>query len=638
VTDGDAGNTILTVEQLSVGFREGREPNSEVIRNLSLTVAGQEVLGVVGASGSGKSILARSVLGLVRTPPGVVRGSIRLHGQEMVGLSESAVSRLRGQQMSLIVSNARARLNPLISVGDQVARAVRGGRHLGNSEARVEALHLLEAVGMPDPRRRFHALPEELSGGMCQRVVIALGIANEPRLIVADEPTNGLDVTVQAQVLKLIREIMSRRDAGMLLMTRDMGVVAHYCDRVAVLDHGEIVEVADVASFFRAPQHARSRALLDAAFASRGAEGTEARKFGRLHSGPADLKPGGEVLLEVRDLVKHFPIRGDRHHVVHAVNGASFQIREGETLALVGESGSGKTTVGRSILGLSTLTSGEILFRGRDLGSLSKRELGPLRPQIQAVFQDPRDSLDPQTTVAAVVGEPLRGKEGWTRIRREERIREVLQLVSLPPDVASQRPGRLSSGAQQRVAIARALASQPNLIVLDEPTSELDVSVRAEIVHLLVAIQQQLGTSYLFISHDITAARELSHRIAIMYLGEIVEIGRSEDIYREQLHPYGKVLLGSVLFPDPSEVVGQVEARGEIPSPVDLPTGCFFHPRCAFAIDRCAVEHPRLSVLAGEEVACWRAPELLSSERRRAGDGKSGSRVEKEDGLRGDGR
>lgn len=319
-----------------------------------------------------------------------------------------------------------------------------------------------------------------------------------------------------------------------------------------------------------------------------------------------------EPLLEVRDLVKHFPVRHERNRWVHAVNGVSLDVFPGETLGLIGESGSGKTTVGRCIVGLAKPTSGAIRLRGQDLHRLSGREIRSVRSRIQMVFQDPRDSLNPRMKVGQIIEEPLLFFTGASNKERAERVEAILEQVQLDRTILSERPRPLPGGVQQRVAIARALASSPDLVILDEPTSELDVSVRAEIVRLLKRLQQDLGIAYLFISHDLTAVKELSRRIAIMYLGEVVESTGVIEMFHEQLHPYSKALLASVLFPDPERPYSSAELSGEIPSPVDLPTGCFLHPRCPYALSRCVAEHPELANQFGRAVRCLRAADIRS--------------------------
>lgn len=608
---------ILKVVNLCIDYAVS-DGVRRVLDGVSLTVDRGETLGVLGRSGSGKSVLARAILGLTRELGRVMDGEILFDNHNLLLMPEDELQKVRGKQIGLIVSNPLTRLNPLISVGSQIANVLRAKQDLSVKEAFERATGLLALMSIADPPRVAHMLPNELSGGMCQRVVIAMGLANDPPLLVADEPTFGLDVTVQRQVLDEMTSLARERDAALLLMTRDLGIVAHFCDRVAVLQEGQIVELEEVRGFFKNPQHPHSRFLLRASFAARG-EGLLGPSDGWAHphmpESREDTLDGGP-LLTVDGLAKEFKLRGSRE-VVHAVNGISFEIQPGETLALVGESGSGKTTVGRCILKLVDFTSGRIHFKGQDVSAMPDRHFRHLRPRIQLVFQEPDESLNPRLSIRDILDENVYLEGRLDKEQRKRRLLELLDMVRLPHDVLDMYPHELTGGEQQRIGIARAISTQPDLVILDEPTSNLDISARAEIIELLIRLQREFGLSYLFISHDLTAVRMISDRVAIMYLGKLAEVAPTKELFQHQIHPYGQALLSSVLFPDP-DAVGRdrVMLKGEIPSPVDLPKGCFLHPRCPFAQEKCCHDPPPPMVGYLEDrrkVACCFASDFLPS-------------------------
>ena len=605
----------LSLQGLSTSFFTYRGV-VEAVRDVSFDLARGEMLGLVGETGSGKSVLVHSIVNQVRFPGKVVGGHVLLDGQELTGLEDEALRDVRGRRIAVIGSNPRQLLDPLASVGVQLGRAIRAHVKLPDSEIRARVLASLEEVRIPDARRRHDAFPHELSVGMAQRVVIAMALLHEPVVIIADEPTAGLDVTVQRQVLDLMKTLLADLGSSAMIVTRDLGIVAHYCDRIGVMRDGRLLEVSDVRGFFRGPSHAEGRRLLDRALAA-GTEHREARIGVRERAAApaAPAPPGERPLLQVRDLVKHFPIHGS-HHTVKAVNGVSFELGHGQALGLVGESGSGKTTVGRLILGLIGSTAGSIVFDGQETVGMSERELRPLRPKMQMVFQEPHASLNPHMTVARNIEEPLILQPEADRLdprARRDRVRELLQLVQLREDQMDSYPHNLSAGQAQRVGVARAIATSPRLIVLDEPTSLLDISVRGEILEVLNRVKEELGMSYIFISHDLTAVRAVCSRIAIMYLGQIVELGDADALFASQRHPYSKALLASVLFPDPEERPAQFSLAGEIPSPVDLPSGCFLHGRCPLVQDDCrATRPPLVEQLPGWQAACLHTDVLLA--------------------------
>jgi oligopeptide/dipeptide ABC transporter ATP-binding protein len=573
---------VLDVRDLTV--RYGSRP---AVENFALTIAPGEIVGLTGDSGSGKSTLALALLGLTRGPGRIVSGSIAIDGENLLAMKEFERRERRGRDIGLIVQNPRSALSPLHRVGQQIGAVYRSHQHATGAQAAGHAVDMLRSLGLNDPERRALAYPHEISGGMAQRVLIAMALGSGPKLLVADEPTSGLDVTIQAQFLDEMWRTVRKAGSAALLMTQDLGIIANYCDRVIVLDQGRQVEDAPTRSFYAMPRDAYSRAVLAL----------------RKEEPPQDASP--EPLLSIKDMRKTFPLRGTEKRV-QAVDDVSFTIQRGETVGLVGESGSGKTTVGRCILRLIEPDSGTIVFGGADVTGASPSELRALRRKFQVVFQDPLDSLDPRWTVADILAEASETKPG------RERIAELLRLVGLGPEVARMKPRALSAGSQQRVNIARAIAVEPELIVLDEPTSALTPLARIAIIKLLRDLQARLGVSYLFISHDLNTVEHMSHRVAVMYLGQIVELGTREQVFGSPLHPYSKALLGAHLVADPSRRRvdrGDIQVlSGEIPSPIDLPRGCYLASRCPVAEPACR-EQPQtlLKTSDGRLVRCMLA-------------------------------
>ena len=578
----------------------------EAVRDVSIDLHKGQMLGLVGETGCGKSVLVHSLVNQVRFPGRVVDGEVLLDGEDLLTLDERSLRRVRGRKIAIIGSNPGASLDPLTTIGDQLGRAIVAHEKVTAPEATARAIEALESVGIPDPERRKDAHPHELSVGMAQRVLIAMALLHSPDVIIADEPTAGLDVTVQRQVLNLLRRLLADLGSATMIVTRDLGIVAQYCDDLAVMRNGSLVEHTPVVGFFDRPSEEYSRDLLGRVMTSAVGEAAPA-------SAPAAEQPAAEPLLSVRDLVKHFPVRGARHLKVHAVNGVSFDVAPGEALGLVGESGSGKTTVGRLVLRLIDPTSGSIDFAGERTSEMSEADMRPLRSRIQMVFQEPHASLNPSTSVARNIDEPLR-VGGMGRRERAERVREVLGMVHLTEADGDKFPHQLSAGQAQRAGIARAIGTEPDLVVLDEPTSQLDIAIRAEIIDLLNEISDQLGMAYLFISHDLTAVRSVCSRIAVMYLGKIVEVAPTAELFAEQRHPYSKALLSSVLYPDPAASLPDFRLEAEIPSPIHLPEGCHLHPRCPIATPECAVTYPPLAELSSQrQAACYHSDVLVGA-------------------------
>ena len=599
----DRNGVVLSASGVSTTFFT-HAGKVEAVRDVSIDLRKGQMLGLVGETGCGKSVLVHSLVNQVRFPGRVVDGEVLLDGEDLLSLDERALRTLRGRRIAIIGSNPSASLDPLATIGDQLGRAIVAHEKVTAPEATARAIEALASVGIPDPERRKDAHAHELSVGMAQRVLIAMALLHSPDVIIADEPTAGLDVTVQRQVLNLMRQLLADLGSATMIVTRDLGIVAQYCDDLAVMRNGSLVEHTPVVGFFDRPSEEYSRDLLARVMTS---------AAGQVVATPAasPVAPPAGPLLSVRDLVKHFPVRGSRHLKVHAVNSVDFDVAPGEALGLVGESGSGKTTVGRLVLRLIEPTSGTIDFAGERVSEMSERDMRRFRSRIQMVFQEPHASLNPSTSVARNIDEPLR-VGGMGRRERMDRVREVLHMVHLTEDDGEKFPHQLSAGQAQRVGIARAIATEPDLVVLDEPTSQLDIAIRAEIIDLLNEISGQLGMAYLFISHDLTAVRSVCSRIAVMYLGKIVEIASTAELFAGQRHPYSKALLSSVLYPDPAASLPDFRLEAEIPSPIHLPEGCHLHPRCPIATAECGVTYPPLVELSPQRhAACYRSEVLV---------------------------
>ena len=549
---------VLTVDHLAVDFR-AQGAWRAAVSDLSFHVDPGETLAIVGESGSGKSVTALAIMGLLPQASSRARGRITLQGQDLSGLSDEALRALRGDAMAMIFQEPMTSLNPVLTVGFQIAEALIYHRGLTRAAAEREALRLLERVKVPSARSRMGEHPHRFSGGMRQRVMIAMALACKPKLLIADEPTTALDVTVQAEILELIKQLQAEDGMSVVFITHDMGVVAEIADRVVVMWRGAKVEEGAAASVLLGPREAYTRALL-AAVPKLGSMAGETAPtpfdLGDEDYAPAPRLTAPPPLLEVKGLVTRFPIRagllGRVTARVHAVEDVSFAIGAGETLALVGESGCGKSTVGRSITRLVEPSGGEVIFEGEDLLTLSREPLRAARQRLQMIFQDPFASLNPRMSVGAAIAEPIVVHGLATPKDAAERVADLLRKVGLTPDMASRLPHEFSGGQRQRVAIARALALGPKLIVADEAVSALDVSVKARIVNLMLRLQSELGLAFLFISHDIAVVERVSHRIAVMFMGEIVEIGPRAAILEDARHPYTRALIASVPTLDPA--------------------------------------------------------------------------------------
>ncbi|MFN0153764.1 MAG: dipeptide ABC transporter ATP-binding protein [Gaiella sp.] len=656
------GNSVLSIDELVVEFPVGHR-TVRAVDGLSFTIRPGQKLGVVGESGSGKSTVAMAVLGLLESPGRIEGGSITLGGLELNGATDDVLRTIRGGRIAMIFQDALGSLNPVKTIGYQLVEAIRLHTDATKAGAADRAVELLAEVGVQSPRQRLEQYPHEFSGGMRQRVMIAMALASNPELLIADEPTTALDVTTQASVIDLLHRLSDERQMAVMLITHDLGIIASFAEDVLVMYAGAPVEFGSVDDVFARAGHPYTQALIAAVpqlddaraeslpsipgvlpradaippgcrFAPRCrlAAGREIclserpafdmadpvrrvachfvdesrATVGVVHRQEISLgQPSlGETLLVVGDLAKDYRARGasgPRKRWLRAVESVSFEIRRGESLGLVGESGSGKSTVARLLLGLTPRTRGEVAFEGRPLEASSGGIAKEQRGRVQMVFQDPGDSLDPLMTIEQIVAEPLLLLHRRDGKKHRGRVPELLELVGLEADYGKRRPLQLSGGQRQRVAIARALATDPALIVCDEAVSSLDVSVRAQILNLLMDLQRRLGLSYLFISHDLSTVRHVCDRVAVMYGGRFVEVADADRIFSAPQHPYTMALLSAVPIADPARERERerIRLQGELPDLTEPVPGCIFASRCWKAQERCTAERPELTERAG---------------------------------------
>jgi peptide/nickel transport system ATP-binding protein len=561
------GQPVLSVRDFNVRFST---PDGEIhaVKDANFDIMEGECLGVVGESGSGKSQLFLAATGLL-AQNGRITGSALYRGQNLVGMSQRDLNRIRGAKITMIFQDPLTSLTPHMRIGDQIMETLRLHKRMSRDEASKRAIEALELVRIPEAKRRLRQYPHELSGGMRQRVMIAMATATDPDLLIADEPTTALDVTVQAQILDIMRDLKARLNTSIVLISHDMGVIAAMADRVQVMRHGAFVETGTAEDIFYTPQHPYTRMLLDAM--------PRIDREGRPgHTERAELAADAPLLLDVKDVKVHFPIRVGggiipKYKPLRAVDGVSFTLKKGETLGIVGESGCGKSTLARAVISLLPKTAGAVVWLGRDLTEARKEEIRKLRKDFQIVFQDPLASLDPRMTIGQSIAEPLQVLEPeLSRDRVRERVAEMMEHVGLDPAWINRYPHEFSGGQNQRVGIARAMIVQPKMVVCDEAVSALDVSIRAQIIDLILSLQHAFGMSLLFISHDLSVVRQISHRVMVLYLGRIVEIADRDDLYSDPRHPYTRGLILAVPVPDPRKERAKPRVTlPELPSPLD---------------------------------------------------------------------
>jgi peptide/nickel transport system ATP-binding protein len=673
-------SSLLDVERLSVEFVTP-QGGLEAISDVSFSIGAGEIVCLVGESGSGKTVTSKAVMRLIDDENGfITSGTVKLDGIDVAELPQHALRSLRGKKMVMVFQEPMSAFDPVYTIGSQIVETIR--RHDRRKTLKMawyHAVELLRRVGIPEPQLRMSQYPNELSGGMLQRAMIAMALSCEPQLLIADEPTTALDVTIQAQILQLLQELKAEYDMSILLITHDLGIAAEIADRIIVMYAGQVVERASAAELFARPHHPYTQGLLQSItkmdsdrskrlyaipgsipslaelpggcrfhprcpyateqcvreappLQDRGGRqsacwhveqllGAEAdaqdkplpprvdviEASGRAAAESAELQ--ADILFELRRVTKHYPygrsLFSREKKAIQAVDDVSFSIRKGETFGLVGESGSGKSTLGRVLLHLERPTSGSVLLEGRELGSLSGARLREERKRMQMIFQDPYGSVDPRWKVGDIIGEPFAVHSTLSTREKREAVEELLQLVGLNPAFYDRYPHEFSGGQRQRIGIARAIALRPNFVLADEAVSALDVSVQAQIINLLQGLRQQLDLTFMFIGHGLNVVRYVSDRIGVMYLGKLVEIAPSEQLFRHPAHHYTKALVDSIPVPDPQRRREFAAIQGEIPSPANPPSGCRFRTRCPAATARCAVEPPMFKEVGqGHYVAC----------------------------------
>ncbi|MDR9380388.1 MAG: ABC transporter ATP-binding protein [Natronomonas sp.] len=673
---------LLEVNDLRTQFTTDRG-TVRAVDGVSFSIDRGETFGLVGESGAGKSVTGLSIMRLIGSPGKIVEGEVLYKGEDLLSLSHEELRKIRGGEISMIFQDPMTALNPAFTVRTQLVDTILEHKDLTRKQARERTVELLRDVGIPDAAERVDDYPHQFSGGMRQRVLVGMAISCEPDLIIADEPTTALDVTIQAQILELLNDLQEKYGLAIQMITHDMGIVAQTCDTVGVLYAGKLVEQGPTAELFAEPRHPYTVGLMNSiprlddprdrldviegnmpdlidnpsgcSFRDRcphaveacaeveppleAVDGTGDHTSACIRIEEIDFaaesqidtqqssrpeRTFGEPILEVDNLRKYFTPETQTWfkqlldpRYVHAVDDVSLTLREGETVGLVGESGCGKTTLGRSIMQLYEPDEGTVLYAGRDMTAMGRRELRESRSELQMIFQDPFSSLNPRMTVKEIIGRPLKIYGLFdTPEERTERVLELLDEVGLAEEHLNRYPHEFSGGQKQRIGIARALAVEPDVIICDEPVSALDVSVQAKIINLLMDLQEQYGLTYLFIAHDLNVVQHISDRIAVMYLGEIVEVGTVADIFEPPYHPYTEVLLSSIPQPDPADHKNRIKPTGEPPSPIDPPTGCRFHTRCPYRMPECEKVDPvSIDVGSGHTLDCHLFDEELMAER-----------------------
>ena len=579
--------SLLDVTGLKIRYGD-----NAVVDGVDLYIERGESVGLVGESGSGKSQSALAILGLLPRQA-EVSGSIDFSGQQLLGESNATLNAVRARRIGMVFQDPMLALNPYLRIGRQLRQILLTHELAAGDAVDMRVIEMLRRVGLPDPERQFRAFPHELSGGMRQRVMIAAALICEPDLLIADEPTTALDVTVQAQILDMLEDI--RDDTALLLITHDLGIVAGHCEHLVVLERGRVVEAGPTTSIFSAPRHEHTKKLIEAA--------------PRVDRGKAPQMTTGRTVLAVEGLKVRYDV--SREEKLGAVAGVSLSLREGETLSVVGESGSGKSTLVRAVLGLVPTHSGLMVYAGEALHGMVQTRPLDKRREMQLVFQDPMNALNPQMRVADIVGEPLLvHARAMSKGERSANVTVMLERVGLDASYGDRFPHQLSGGQAQRVAIARALILEPKILICDEAVAALDGSAREKVLQLLQKIQAETGLSIIFISHDLAVVRSISHRVAVMYMGRLVEVAGSDALFESPKHPYTKALIDAIPVPDPRVPSKGAPLRGEVPSLLNPPSGCVFHPRCAYADGDCSIRQPVLREFGGSRVSCHRVGEI----------------------------
>ena len=588
--------SLLDVKGLTVSYAAQPVP---AVERLDLSIERGEALGLVGESGSGKTQTALAIMGLL-APSATVEGQVLFDGFALSGLAPKVLNRFRARRLAMVFQDPQQALNPYLKIGEQLKRVLLEHRIVDRGAVRGRALELLRRVRLPDAERQYRSYPHQLSGGMRQRAMIALALACKPELLIADEPTTALDVTVQAQVLRLLKELRAQTGIALLLITHDLAVVAENCERMLVMHQGRLLEQGPIRTVFRNPRQERTKDMLAAA--------------ARLdHTPPARLPVSSRVVLLVDRVSVRFreaPRGFKRQESRGIVGNVSFSLAAGETLGIVGESGCGKTSLARALVGLIAPDTGGVRLSGEPLAARVADRAPGERRNLQLVFQDPVASLSPAMKVGSIIAEPVALHEpGLCLDERNRRVASALRRAGLDPSLSGRFPHELSGGQAQRVAISRALVLQPKVLICDEAVAALDGTVRRAILDLLAAEQRRSGLSLVFITHDLAVVRQISHRVLVMYMGGIVELADNERLFARPRHPYTRALLDAVPQADPERVLPAAPIEGEV-STQERPSGCPFHPRCAYAVVRCREEVPALRQVDGVDVACHRAEEL----------------------------
>lgn len=668
-----AGQPVLEVKDLRTSFFTDNGA-VHAVDGVSFYVNAGEALGIVGESGSGKSVTALSLMRLLEEPARIIGGEVLFQGRDILKATPADLQAIRGDRLAMVFQDPMTSLNPVLKIAKQLVETMVAHGNYTPTAAGQRAVELLGKMGVTAPERAVDSYPHQFSGGMRQRVMLAVGMSNDPALLIADEPTTALDVTIQAQILELLRDLNRDFGTSIVLISHDLGVIARVCSRIAVMYGGEIVEEGETEKLLSDPRHPYTWALINAVpridenrpsdrrlttiegqppdplnlprgcrFAPRCpfrieqcdehpdlgdiGDGRKTRCWVTQDGGalPArgvarpvavasaarfEAKPEDELALSLRNVVKHFPLpkKGffQPQRVVHAVDDVSFDIKRGETVGLVGESGCGKSTLARLVTRIHRPDAGEIRIAGRDIANASQETIRPLRRQMQMVFQDPYASLNPRMTVAQILGEPLRF-HGVTKGEKEtqSRIAELLRTVGLNPRSAERYPHEFSGGQRQRISIARAISLEPDFIVADEPISALDVNIQAQIINLMLDLQDRMGLTYLFIAHDLAVVRHISDRIVVLYLGKVMEIAPAEQLFKQPLHPYTRYLISAIPIPDAAVERSRpvLKLAGELPSAISPPSGCRFRTRCPLAQAICANEAPPVREFAQDHFA-----------------------------------